>query len=81
MNRKAVLLLKQWNPFGAGEDAYDTEIAEVVAALDRIDHPADLAKCIRNVYEHTYEIWIPLEKCMDISYKLMAVKYEAKHIV
>ncbi|MEV9641342.1 DUF1871 family protein [Mammaliicoccus sciuri] len=81
MNKRAVALLKEWDPFSAGEDAYDLEIADVVAGLHHIDHPTDLAKCIRNVYEQSYQIWIPLEKCMEISYKLLAVKYEAKCIV
>ncbi|PIC63061.1 hypothetical protein CSV79_13640 [Sporosarcina sp. P13] len=81
MNKRAVVLLKEWDPFQVGEDGYDVEIADVVSELERIDHPTDLAKCIRKVYEHSYEIWIPLEKCMDISYKLLAVKYEAKCIV
>jgi hypothetical protein len=33
------------------------------------------------VYEHSYEQWIPLEQCVQIAYKLIAVKYEAKCIV
>ncbi|AXH99674.1 DUF1871 family protein [Sporosarcina sp. PTS2304] len=81
MNKRAVLLLKEWDPFQTGEDGYDSEITNVVTELQRVDHPTDLAKRIREVYEHSYEIWIPLEKCMDISYKLLAVKYEAKSIV
>lgn len=81
INKKAALLLKQWDPFQQGEHAYDAEIADVVAELHQVDHPADLAKRIRNVYEHTHEIWIPLENCMEISYKLIAVKYEANSIV
>lgn len=81
MNRKAVMLLQQWDPFQMGEEAYDAEIADVVAGLHHIDHPTDLAKRIRDTYEDSYEIWIPLEKCMEISYKLLAVKYEAKSIV
>lgn len=81
MNKRAAKLLKQWDPFEAGEDAYELEIADVVSSLQNIDHPTDLAKCIREVYEHSYEIWIPLENCMEISYKLLAVKYEAKCIV
>lgn len=81
MNKKAVLLLKQWDPFQEGEHAYDIEIADVVTKLHHMDHPADLAKCIRDIYERAFEIWIPLEDCMDISYKLIAIKYEANSIV
>lgn len=81
MNRKAVALLEEWDPFQVGKDAYDTEIADVVSELHHIDHPTDLAKRIREIYEHSYEVWIPIEKCMQIAYKLLAIKYEAKCIV
>ena len=81
MNRKAVKLLEVWDPFNLGTDAYDTETADVVAALQGIDHPTELAKRIQEVYEHSYELWIPIEKCVQIAYKLIAVKYEAKCIV
>ena len=81
MNRKAVRLLQLWDPFNMGIDAYDTETADVVAALQGIDHPTELAKRIQEVYEHSYEQWIPIEQCVQIAYKLIAVKYEAKCIV
>ncbi|PUB15805.1 uncharacterized protein DUF1871 [Paenisporosarcina sp. OV554] len=81
MNRKSVKLLQMWDPFNMGPDAYDTETADVVAALQGIDHPSELAKRIQEVYEHSYEQWIPLEQCVQIAYKLIAVKYEAKCIV
>jgi len=81
MNRKAVKLLQTWDPFNMGVHAYDTETADVVAALQWIDHPTELAKRIQEVYEHSYEQWIPIEQCVQIAYKLIAVKYEAKCIV
>jgi hypothetical protein len=81
MNKKAVSLLEEWDPFNEGKKAYELEIADVVAELHRLDHPTDLAKRIREIYEHSYEMWIPIEKCVQISYKLLAIKYEAKCIV
>ena len=81
MNKKSVTLLEKWDPFKVGAKAYKFEIIDVLAELHSIDHPADLAKKIREIYEHSYEIWIPLEDCVQISYKLLAVKYEAKSIV
>lgn len=81
MNKKAIALLQQWDPFGMGEDGYDTETADVVAALQGIDDPSKLAKVIQQVYEHSFEQWIPFEKCVEISYKLIAIKFEAKCIV
>lgn len=81
MNQKAVTLLAEWDPFNLGMDSYDTETADVVAALQGIDDPTELAKVIQTVYEHSYEQWIPFEKCVAISYKLIAIKFEAKCII
>ena len=81
MNKKAVALLEQWDPFEVGPKAYELEIVDVVLDLHRLDHPTDLAKRIREIYEHSYEQWIPIENCVKISYKLLAIKYEAKCIV
>jgi hypothetical protein len=81
MNRKAVWTLQEWDPFEIGVDSYDAEVADVVADLQSIDHPSELAKRIQTIYEHSFEQWIPLEKCVEISYKLIALKYEAKCII
>ncbi|MEG0472336.1 MAG: DUF1871 family protein [Solibacillus sp.] len=81
MNRKSVQLLQQWDPFKFGSDSYDTETADVVAALQGIDDPSELAKVIQTVYEHSFEQWIPFENCVAIAYKLIAVKFEAKCII
>jgi len=81
MNKKAVALLEQWDPFDVGPKAYEHEIVDVVSDLHRLDHPTDLAKRIREIYEQSYKLWIPIEKCVLISYKLLAIKYEAKCIV
>lgn len=81
MNQKALKTLQQWDPFHIGEENYDTESADVVAALQGIDDPTKLANVIRVVYEHSFEQWIPFEECVDISYKLIAIKFEAKCIV
>jgi len=81
MNKKAVTLLEQWDPFAEGAKAYELEIVDVVSELHRLDHPTDLAKRIRTIYEHTHKLWIPIENCVQISYKLLAIKYEAKRIV
>nr|WP_198044689.1 DUF1871 family protein [Lysinibacillus timonensis] len=81
MNQKALQLLREWDPFNIGEDHYDTETSDVVAALQGIDDPSTLAKVIQTVYEHSFEEWIPFEHCVSISYKLIAVKFEAKCIL
>ncbi|MGE7112410.1 DUF1871 family protein [Lysinibacillus sp. NPDC047702] len=81
MNQAAVHLLEKWDPFHLGSDHYDTETADVVAALQGIDDPSILAKVIQETYEHSFEEWIPFEDCVDISYKLIAIKFEAKCII
>lgn len=81
MNKAANELLKEWDPFQLGVESYDTEAADVVAALQNIDDPTELAKIIQRVYEHSFEEWIPFEKCVSISYKLIAIKFEAKCIL
>lgn len=81
MNRKAMRILVEWDPFAIGEEQYDAEIGNVVGQLHLLDHPSDLAKQIQRIYEASFGKWIPLEKCVDISYKLLALKYEAKSII
>lgn len=81
MNQAAVHLLEEWDPFHLGSDHYDTETADVVAALQGIDDPSILAKVIQETYEHSFEKWIPFEDCVAISYKLIAIKFEAKCII
>ena len=81
MNQKALRILQEWDPFNIGEDNYDTESADVVAALQGLDDPSKLAKVIQTVYEYSFEQWIPFEECVSISYKLIAVKFEAKCIL
>ncbi|MBS7345440.1 MAG: DUF1871 family protein [Caryophanon sp.] len=81
MNQQAVATLAAWDPFSIGEESYDTETADVVAALQSIDDPSELAKVIQTVYEFSFEEWIPIEKCVEISYKLLAIKFKAKCII
>lgn len=81
MNRRAGAVMEEWDPFSIGSELYDAEIGEVVAQLHVLDHPSELAKEIQRIYEDSFKKWIPLEQCVDISYKLIALKYEAKHII
>ncbi|TWT05889.1 DUF1871 family protein [Planomicrobium sp. CPCC 101079] len=81
MNRRAGRILEEWDPFAIGTDLYGGEIAEVVGALHVLDDPSDLAKKIQSTYEFSFEKWIPFERCVEISYKLLALKFEAKCII
>ncbi|MHA6261248.1 DUF1871 family protein [Sporosarcina sp. CAU 1771] len=81
INKKATLLLEEWNPFEEVNKNYELEIRAIVSQLHSLDHPTDLAKKIREIYENSNKVWIPIEECVQISYKLIAIKYEAKCIV
>lgn len=81
MNRRAVVVLEEWDPFAIGSELYGKETERVVAQLQVLDHPSELAKQIQSIYEISFDKWIPLERCVEISYKLIALKYEAKHII
>lgn len=81
MNKRAARVMEEWNPFSIGDDLYHKEIGDVVAQLQVLDDPSDLAKKIQSIYQFSFEKWIPLEHCVDISYKLLALKYEAKCII
>lgn len=81
MNRKAVRTMEEWDPFSIGGELYVTEIINVLAQLHVLDDPTDLAKQIQSIYQLSFKKWIPLEQCVDISYKLLALKFEAKCII
>lgn len=81
LNRRAANVLAEWDPFGIGEDLYENEITGVMAQLHVLDDPSDLAKQIQSIYELSFEKWIPLEKCVEVSYKLLGLKFEAKSII
>lgn len=74
INIAAVQLLQQWDPFHIGIGQYDTEAADVVAALQGIEDCNVLAKTIQTVYEYSFEKEIPLEQCIQIAIQLLALK-------
>ena len=74
MNRQAVKLLEQWDPFQLGEEAYETETADVVGALQGPVDQQQLAQIIQRVYEFSFEQWIELEKCEQIASELLKLK-------
>ena len=74
LNRRAIALLEQWDPFQFGA-IYDTEAADVVAALQTEKDPASLAKRIQSIYEYSFEQVIPLEMCMEKAKQLIEIRY------
>lgn len=74
MNLAAVQLLQEWDPFDLGQEQYDTEAADVVAALQSIDDSNQLAQLIQTVFEYSFEQMIPLEVCVTVANKLLVLK-------
>jgi len=81
MNFKVKQALVEWDPFNLDKDRYDSVIIDVISALETIDSPTELAKVIQTTYEHLFKSWIPFEQCVDISYKLLAIKFKEKSII
>lgn len=75
-NQQAVQLVMQWDPFGYGSDSYDTEAADVVAALQSTNDADELAAIIQSVYEHSFEQWITLDACKKLAQQLLAIKQD-----
>ena len=76
MNQRAVKLLAEWDPFKIGAENYDTETADVVAALQAISNVTELAKVIQRVYEHSFEQWLHFEHCEAIASDLVALRQQ-----
>ena len=74
MNRQAVAMLEQWDPFELGEDAYETETADVVGALQGPITETELAETIQRVYEFSFEQWIEIKDCTEMARKLLQLK-------
>lgn len=76
VNQKAVRILAEWDPFKIGPENYDTETADVVAALQGDINSMELARVIQQVYEYSYEKWIPINECEEIADRLMTLKLQ-----
>ena len=81
INQRAVQLLAEWDPFEIGADNYDTETADVVAALQGTSDVERLAQVIQEVYEHSFEEWIAFECCAVIARELIMLKNEMSCIL
>ena len=74
MNRQAVRMLEEWDPFGIGAEAYETETADIVGALQGVVNEQQLAQIIQRVYEFSFEQWIEIEKCQQMARQLLQLK-------
>lgn len=73
-NLQLVQVLKEWDPLGYGEDSYDTEIADTIAAVHYVEDANKLARKIQGIYEFSFEEVIPIENCLRIARELLIIK-------
>lgn len=73
-NLQFVDVLNEWDPFHLKDGSYETEIADVIAAVHELNTPLQLAKRIQNIYEFSFEKVIPLESCLKVAAELLAIK-------
>jgi len=74
MNQKAVQMLAEWDPFKIGHENYDTETADIVAAMQGEIDDKELAIMIQQVYEYSFEKLIPMDECEKIATHLLTLK-------
>lgn len=73
-NYEMLALLYKWDPLGYGEEAYETEVFDVIEAVHRLDDVNKLARTIQSIYEFSFEEIIPLSLCVDMAQKLLMIK-------
>lgn len=77
MNRQLLHAIRTWDPFGYGDDAYETEAVDVLQAVYDCDEPTTLAEKIQAIYEFSFEKKIPLHECIKMAQQLLAMKQAA----
>ncbi|MCA1031688.1 YugE family protein [Bacillus timonensis] len=76
MNLKLMDLLLGWDPLGYGQDAYETEVVDVLQAVHEYDDVSILSRRIQSIYEFSFEEVIPLKVCKKMAEDLLAIKNE-----
>ncbi|MGP7816285.1 DUF1871 family protein [Niallia sp. 01092] len=74
MNIEMVNVLNKWDPFQIGEGNYETEIADCIQAVHDLDNINALAEKIQSIYEFSFEEYISMDQCVNISKQLLAIK-------
>ncbi|MFN2744053.1 MULTISPECIES: DUF1871 family protein [Bacillus] len=69
-----VQMIKEWDPFSAGADFYETEAAEIVQAVYTEDDRNRLGKAIQAVFEVSFDETLPLEECIKMADRLLVLK-------
>lgn len=81
MNEQAMQIIEKWNPFNLTSFSHEHEALQVSTVLQEIDDPSELGKSIQRIFEQSFKKWVPLEKCVEVSYKLLAIKFTVKNIL
>jgi hypothetical protein len=77
VNWQLLHAIRAWDPFGYGNDAYETEAVDVLQAVHDCDEPTTLAEKIQAIYEFSFERKIPLNECIKMAKSLLAMKQAA----
>ncbi|RCK12595.1 DUF1871 family protein [Bacillus licheniformis] len=60
-------IIKEWDPFQAGPDFYETEAAEIVQAVYTEDDAERLGEAIQTVFEVSFDQTLPLSECKRLA--------------
>nr|MDH3153416.1 YugE family protein [Bacillus licheniformis] len=67
-------IIKEWDPFQAGPDFYETEAAEIVQAVYTEDDAERLGEAIQTVFEVSFDQTPPLSECKRLAERLLVIK-------
>lgn len=67
-------IIKEWDPFQAGPDFYETEAAEIVQAVYTEDDAERLGEAIQTVFEVSFDQTAPLSECKRLAERLLVIK-------
>jgi hypothetical protein len=70
-------MLHGFDPFNAGAGFYDTEIADSIYAVHRLDEIDKLAVAIRSIYEHSFDAPMPGGNPTALAKQLLMIKNDA----
>lgn len=76
-NEQMLEILYQWDPLGYGDEAYETEVFDVLQAVHVSDGPSHLSRKIQAIYEFSFEEIVPLKECEKIAFQLLLIKNNA----
>jgi Domain of unknown function (DUF1871) len=69
--------VNDWDPFRLGGGFYDTEIADIVAAVHELDSVAELTRRIQDIFEFSFEEKLPLDECRKAASRMLVLKTES----